>query len=66
MLCIGMSHFFAILRFPQYVANICRVPGTFPIGNDAFGRITGFYVDASGVAHGFIRILNDAEAAGNR
>jgi hypothetical protein len=29
--------------------------GTFPIGINPSGAITGYYVDASGVPHGFLR-----------
>lgn len=29
--------------------------GTFPVSNDPSNGITGYYIDASGVSHGFLR-----------
>ncbi len=33
--------------------------GTFPIGIDLFGVITGYYIDAQGIAHGFVAVPCD-------
>jgi hypothetical protein len=45
-----------ITEFDIPGAGTGALQGTFAITNNSEGAITGFYVDASGVNHGFLRI----------
>jgi predicted membrane protein len=43
------------------VASPGIFPGTFPLGINAEGAITGYYIDASNVGHGFLRTAHRCE-----
>ncbi len=60
----GVNHGFVrtqrgdIITFDIQGAGGGSGQGTIPGSSDPAGGITGYYVDASGVSHAFLRLLN--------